>query len=73
LFGDLTTAIRIWPYPTNLVSRMLYGCGLRVSEPLNLRIKDVDLGAGSAFGTFGANPHSAAVKIEQLDLRLAKT
>jgi integrase/recombinase XerD len=22
---------------------MLYGCGLRVSEPLNLRIKDVDL------------------------------
>ena len=30
-------------YPTNLVARMLYGCGLRVSEPLNLRIKDVNL------------------------------
>jgi integron integrase len=30
-------------YPTNLVARLLYGCGLRVSEPLNLRIKDVDL------------------------------
>jgi len=30
-------------YPTNLIARMLYGCGLRVSEPLNLRIKDVDL------------------------------
>jgi integron integrase len=30
-------------YPTNLVARMLYGCGLRVCEPLNLRIKDVDL------------------------------
>jgi integrase len=29
-------------YPTNLIARMLYGCGLRVSEPLNLRIKDVD-------------------------------
>ena len=28
---------------TNLIARMLYGCGLRVSEPLNLRIKDVDL------------------------------
>ena len=30
-------------YPTNLLARMLYGCGLRVSEPLNLRIKDVNL------------------------------
>lgn len=31
-------------YPTHLVARMLYGMGLRVSEPLNLRIKDVLLG-----------------------------
>jgi len=30
-------------HPTNLIARLLYGCGLRVSEPLNLRIKDVDL------------------------------
>jgi integrase len=30
-------------YPTNLIARLLYGCGLRVTEPLNLRIKDVDL------------------------------
>lgn len=29
-------------YPTRLIVRMLYGCGLRVNEPLNLRIKDVD-------------------------------
>ena len=28
-------------YPTNLICRLLYGCGLRVSEPLNLRVKDV--------------------------------
>lgn len=28
-------------YPTNLIARLIYGCGLRVSEPLNLRIKDV--------------------------------
>lgn len=33
-------------YPTRLVVRLLYGCGLRVSEPLELRIKDVDLAGG---------------------------
>jgi integron integrase len=30
-------------YPTNLVARMLYGCGFRVTEPLLLRIKDVNI------------------------------
>ncbi len=30
-------------YPVNLIVRMLYGCGLRVNEPLNLRVKDVDM------------------------------
>lgn len=30
-------------YPTVLVVKLLYGCGLRVTEPLNLRVKDVDL------------------------------
>jgi integrase len=30
-------------YPNNLIARMLYGCSLRVSEPLNLRIKDINL------------------------------
>ena len=30
-------------YPTRLIVRLLYGCGLRVSEPLELRMKDVDL------------------------------
>ncbi|MDD5199358.1 MAG: tyrosine-type recombinase/integrase [Terrimicrobiaceae bacterium] len=32
-------------YPTRLIVRFLYGCGLRVTEPLELRIKDVDLAA----------------------------
>jgi integrase len=30
-------------YPTNLIARLLYGCGLRISEPLNLRIKALNL------------------------------
>ncbi len=30
-------------YPSNLIARLLYGCGLRVSEALNLRIKDVKI------------------------------
>lgn len=32
-------------YPTRLVAWLLYACALRVSEPLNLRIKDVDTSA----------------------------
>jgi integron integrase len=39
----LIEAVRDSPgYPTNLVVRMLYGCGMRVSEPIALRIKDVN-------------------------------
>lgn len=40
-------------YPTRLIVRMLYGIGLRVSEPLELRLKDVDL-AGSRLVIRGA-------------------
>jgi integron integrase len=32
-------------YPTQLVAWLLYGCAMRVSEPLNLRIKDIDTSA----------------------------
>ena len=38
----LQTAQNVGGYPTNLIIRLLYGCGLRVCEPLNLRVKDVD-------------------------------
>jgi integrase len=30
-------------YPIRLIVHLLYGCGLRVNEPLDLRLKDVDL------------------------------
>lgn len=39
----LTATKDVGGYPTNLIVRLIYGCGLRVTEPLNLRIKDVDL------------------------------
>lgn len=35
-------------YPVRLVIKILYGCGLRITEPLSLRIRDVDL-ANSRF------------------------
>lgn len=39
---DLLAAVKdVGGYSTNLVARLLYGCGLRVTEPLNLRTKDV--------------------------------
>jgi integron integrase len=50
-------------YPTNLIARMLYGCGLRVSEPLNLRVKDVDLQQRRLFirGAKGGNDRVVAL------------
>jgi len=42
----LLQAVRdVYGYPTRLVACLLYGCGLRVSEPLNLRVKDLNLSA----------------------------
>jgi integrase len=35
-------------YPVRLIVKLLYGCGLRITEPLSLRLRDVDL-AGSQF------------------------
>lgn len=30
-------------YPTRLITHLIYGCGLRVTEPCNLRVKDVSM------------------------------
>jgi site-specific recombinase XerD len=35
-------------YPFRTICAMIYGCGLRVSEPLNIRIRDLDLANGRA-------------------------
>jgi integron integrase len=39
----LSLVADIYGYPTRLIVHLLYGCGLRVCEPLNLRIKDIDI------------------------------
>jgi integron integrase len=60
-------------YPTNLIARLLYGCGLRVTEPLNLRIKDANLDAAILFirGAKGGKdrvvsmPHSLGAEMSQ--------
>jgi integron integrase len=39
----LASVSDIYGYPTRLIVHLLYACGLRVCEPLNLRIKDLDL------------------------------
>lgn len=31
------------PYPVRLVVKLVYGCGLRITEPLGLRVRDVEL------------------------------
>lgn len=36
-------------YPTRLIAWLLYGSGLRVSEPLNLRVKDLDFAASRLY------------------------
>jgi integrase len=38
----LRTIRNVGGYPTSLIAKSLYGCGWRVSEPLNWRIKDTN-------------------------------
>lgn len=50
-------------YPTNLITRMLYGMGLRVSEPLNVRMKDLDLANSKLFILGGKGRKDRVVRI----------
>ena len=67
-------------HPTRLIVKLIYGCGLRVSEPLNLRVKDVLLsesklvirGAKGGKDRFVAIPCSLAGELgAQLELAKA--
>jgi integron integrase len=39
---DVKALIGLLRYPFNLMAKMMYGCGLRISECMNLRIQDID-------------------------------
>jgi len=52
-------------YPANLVVRMLYGSGLRVSEPLNLRIKDVRFERRELILKAGKNSKDRVVRLPE--------
>lgn len=39
----LANVADLYCYPTRLIVHLIYACGLRVCEPLNLRVKDLDL------------------------------
>lgn len=47
---DLLGTVRdVGGYPTRLIVRMLYGCGMRLCEPLNLRVKDINFEDSQVF------------------------
>lgn len=60
----LFAALRDTPQcPAALLARLLYGCGLRVQEPLELRIKDVRLSESLLFVRGGKGGKDRAVGI----------
>lgn len=44
--GEAISIIERLPEPVKLIAELMYGAGLRVSEALRLRIKDIDFGQG---------------------------
>lgn len=48
--GELLRTVQdVGGYPTRLIVRLLYGCGLRLREPLNLRVKDLNFDDSKVF------------------------
>jgi integron integrase len=43
---EIESVLKYLPYPYDLVVKLLYGCGLRLFECLQLRVKDFNLEAG---------------------------
>ena len=58
-------------FAVGLAVRLLYGCGLRVTEPLNLRIKDIDLEGGQFFIRSAKGGKDRVVSIPNCEWRMA--
>jgi len=43
---EVKTIISLLPYPFSLMAKILYGCGLRISECMNLRMQDINFDTG---------------------------
>jgi integron integrase len=68
--ADLLRNVRdVAGYPTRLIVRLLYGCGLRVSEPLNLRVKDLNFDDSQVFilGAKGGKDRVVALPCSVVD------
>lgn len=50
-------------YPTKLIARMLYACGLRLADALNLRVKDLRLDEGKLFIFGGKGDKDRVVRL----------
>lgn len=50
-------------YPANLITHLLYGCGLRVGEAVALRVKDIDIGEQQIFIREPKFGHDRVVKM----------
>jgi integron integrase len=43
---EIGAVIGILPYPFNLMAKIMYGCGLRISECMNVRMQDINFETG---------------------------
>jgi integrase len=66
---EVNTVLEHLPYPYDLVVKLLYGCGLRISEGLNLRIHNFNFDAGILTVHDGKGKKDRTVPLPQTIIR----